>query len=122
MTREQEANDIVLEQNGIITAPARRSSLSTRRVRSRRTSRGGGTAAAAAAHARADALSETAAAPPWKRIASRETCLQDSAKRRSPGLVNLIPAVAFHSCLNLPAAFTQPGARLTSIIYAFEVV
>ena len=24
--------------------------------------------------------------------------------------MNFIPAVAYHSCLNLPAAFTQPGA------------
>ena len=38
--------------------------------------------------------------------------LQGSAKRRSPGLVHFVPAVAYHFCLNLPAAFTQPGARL----------
>ena len=25
-------------------------------------------------------------------------------------LVNFVPAVAYHFCLNLPAAFTQPGA------------
>ena len=39
-----------------------------------------------------------------------ELLLQRSAKVDAPSLVNLIPAVAYHSCLNLPAAFTQPGA------------
>ena len=29
-----------------------------------------------------------------------------------PGLVNFVPAVAYHFCLALPAAFTQPGAQL----------
>ena len=33
-------------------------------------------------------------------------------KRQAPGLVNFVPTVAYHSCLSLPAAFTQPGARL----------
>ena len=28
----------------------------------------------------------------------------------APGLMNFVPAVAYHICLNLPAAFTQPGA------------
>ena len=32
--------------------------------------------------------------------------------RPSPGLVNFVPAVAYHFCLNLPAAFLQPGSRL----------
>ena len=32
---------------------------------------------------------------------------QGSAKRRAPGLVNFV--TANHFCLNLPAAFTQPG-------------
>ena len=27
-------------------------------------------------------------------------------------MVNFVPALAYHFCLNLPAAFTQPGARL----------
>ena len=49
------------------------------------------------------------------------TVVQGSAKRRAPGLVNFgelfvlvnfVPAVAYHFCLALPAAFTQPGARL----------
>ena len=34
--------------------------------------------------------------------------VQGSAKRRSPGLVNFVPALAYHFCLNLPAAFTKP--------------
>ena len=38
--------------------------------------------------------------------------VQRSAKRRAPGLVNFVPAVAYHFCLALPAAFMQPGARL----------
>ena len=29
-----------------------------------------------------------------------------------PGLVNFITAVAYHFCLSLPAAFTQPGRSL----------
>ena len=29
-----------------------------------------------------------------------------------PGLVNLIPALAYHFCLALPAEFTQPGVHL----------
>ena len=38
--------------------------------------------------------------------------IQGSAKRWSPGLVNFVTALAYHFCLALPAAFTQPGARL----------
>ena len=38
--------------------------------------------------------------------------VQGSAKRRSPGLVNFVTALAFHSCLALPAACTQPGDHL----------
>ena len=38
--------------------------------------------------------------------------IQGEAKRRSPGLVNFVAAVAYHFCLALPAAFTQPGAHL----------
>ena len=37
--------------------------------------------------------------------------LQDWAKKWSPSLVNIVPAVAYHFCLNLPAAFTQPGTH-----------
>ena len=35
--------------------------------------------------------------------------LQGSALRLRPGLVNFVPALASHFCLNLPAEFTQPG-------------
>ena len=38
------------------------------------------------------------------------------AKRRAPGLVNFVPAVAYPFCLALPAAFTQPGDRLLADI------
>ena len=32
-----------------------------------------------------------------------------SAKIDASGLVNFVPAIAYHYCLDLPAAFTQPG-------------
>ena len=32
--------------------------------------------------------------------------------RQSPGFVNFFPALAYHFCLALPAAFTQPGDHL----------
>ena len=35
-----------------------------------------------------------------------------SSNRQAPGLVNFVPALAYHYCLNLPAAFTLPGAHL----------
>ena len=38
--------------------------------------------------------------------------VQGSTNRRAPGFVNFVLALAYHLCLNLPAAFTQPGARL----------
>ena len=38
--------------------------------------------------------------------------VQGSTNRRALGLVNLVLALAYHFCLNLPAAFTQPGDRL----------
>ena len=38
--------------------------------------------------------------------------VRDLADRRSPGLVNFVPALACHFCLDLPAAFTQPGDHL----------
>ena len=38
--------------------------------------------------------------------------IQCSAKRRSPGLVNFVPALAYHFRQALPAAFTQPGGHL----------
>ena len=33
--------------------------------------------------------------------------------RLFPGLVNFVPVVAYHFCLNLSAAFSQPGISLT---------
>ena len=41
-------------------------------------------------------------------------CVQGSAKRRSPCLVNFVAAVAYHFWLALPAAFTQPGNHIFS--------
>ena len=38
--------------------------------------------------------------------------LQGSTNRRAPGFVNCVPALANHFWLNLPAPFTQAGARL----------
>ena len=38
--------------------------------------------------------------------------VQSSAYRWAPGLVNFVHAVAYHFCLALPVAFTQPGVRL----------
>ena len=38
--------------------------------------------------------------------------IQGSAKRRSPGLVNFVTAVAYIFCLALPSAFTQPENHL----------
>ena len=38
--------------------------------------------------------------------------IHGSAKRRPPGLVNSVPALAYHFCLSLLAAFTQPGDHL----------
>ena len=38
--------------------------------------------------------------------------VQGSTNRRALGFVNFVLALAYHFCLNLPAAFSQPGARL----------
>ena len=38
--------------------------------------------------------------------------LQGSAYRQIPGFTNFVRAVAYHFCLGLAAAFTQPGTRL----------
>ena len=43
---------------------------------------------------------------------SGKSKIQGLAKRRSPGLVNFVPAVAYHFCQAMPAAFTQPGNHL----------
>ena len=41
--------------------------------------------------------------------------VQGISKRPFPGLVNFVPAVAYHFYLNLPAAFSQPGNGLIEI-------
>ena len=41
--------------------------------------------------------------------------VQGISIRLFPGLVNIAPAVAYHFCLNLPAAFPQPGNGLIEI-------
>ena len=38
--------------------------------------------------------------------------IQGSAKSKAPCLVNFVPAVAYHICLSLPAALSQPGRSL----------
>ena len=38
--------------------------------------------------------------------------VQRSAKVDAPGLANFVPALAYCFCLNLPAAFTQPGRNI----------
>ena len=43
--------------------------------------------------------------------------VQGSTKRQAPGLVNFVPALAYYFCLNLPAAFMQPGACLSGALY-----
>ena len=40
--------------------------------------------------------------------------LQGPANKLRPGLVNFVTTVAYHFCLSLPAAFTQPGALYSS--------
>ena len=54
--------------------------------------------------------------------------LQGSAKRLKPGLVKFVPAVAYHFCLNLPGAFSQPGkhsfgdtCKIAHSPYPFEI-
>ena len=44
--------------------------------------------------------------------AMQRTYMQGLAKRQFPGLVTFGSAVAYHFCLALPAAFTQPGDHL----------
>ena len=41
--------------------------------------------------------------------------IQDLAKLPFPGLQNFVTALAYHFCLNLPAAFSQPGNGLIEI-------
>ena len=42
--------------------------------------------------------------------------LQGTSKRPFPGLVNFVPAVAYHFCLNLPEAFSPPGNGLLEVL------
>ena len=42
--------------------------------------------------------------------------LQGTAKRWSLGLVNFVIALAYHFCLALPVAFTQPGDHLAAVL------
>ena len=44
-----------------------------------------------------------------------ERDVQRLAEFDAPGLVNVVHAVAYHFCLNLPAAFSQPGKGLLEI-------
>merc|ERR1719229_1692728 len=48
----------------------------------------------------------------WIKSLDAPCTVQSSAKRRSPGLVNFVTAVAHNFCLALHAAFTQPGNHL----------
>ena len=56
---------------------------------------------------------EVARSVPTAKVGAKT--LQGSAKRRAPGLVNFV--TAYHFCLNLPAAFTQPGNHLLAEPY-----
>ena len=40
--------------------------------------------------------------------------VQGTTKRLGSGLVNFVTALAYHFCLNFPAAFTQPGDHLSA--------
>ena len=51
----------------------------------------------------------------WRGPKVRHSDLQGSAKRRSPGLVNFVTALAYHFCLALPAAFSQPGGPIFAL-------
>ena len=46
---------------------------------------------------------------------SREYTVQGISIRLFPGLVSFVRVVAYHFCLNLPAAFLQPGNSLIEI-------
>ena len=50
-----------------------------------------------------------------------QVLIQGLAKRWSPGLVNFVPAVAYHFYLALPVAFTQPGDHQTSPVHAEQL-
>ena len=50
----------------------------------------------------------------WERSPVRG-CL--TVQSSAPGLVNFVIALAFHFCMALPVAFTQPGAHLLAKPY-----
>ena len=41
--------------------------------------------------------------------------IQGTSRWPFPGLVNFVPAVAYHFCLNMPEAFSQPGNGLLEV-------
>ena len=51
---------------------------------------------------------------PNKSLSLEKEIVQGFTIRPLPGLVNFVPAIAYHFCLNLHAAFSQPG---NSLIY-----
>ena len=92
---------------------------STARARSEEEDEDGATATASVSAATAHNVNCSKAArggpragprPPSLRSKPDGEAIQGSAKRQSQGLVNFIPAVAYHSYLDFPAAFTKPGA------------
>ena len=96
---------------------------STARARSEEEEEDGATATASVPAATAHNVNCSKAArggpragprPPSLRSKPDGEAIQGSAKRQSQGLVNFIPAVAYHFCLALLAAFTQSGAHLLS--------
>ena len=53
-------------------------------------------------------------------LPNHTSLIQGSTNRRALGLVNFVLALAYHFCLNLPAAFTQPGALGGNLIGYFR--
>ena len=49
-----------------------------------------------------------------------QLALQGISMRPFSGLVNFVPAVAYHVCLNLPSPFSQPGNGLIEIPCTFS--
>ena len=60
-----------------------------------------------------ETLEASASERMWPRAGDRneQSRVKGSANPQTPGLVNFVTAVAYHFCLNLPRAFSQPGAR-----------
>ena len=55
-------------------------------------------------------------------LSIRTSYVQGSTNRRALGLVNFVPALAYHFSLNLPAAFTQPRAHLLAEPCTFQIL